>query len=269
MYLSEMNIYPIKSLGGIALDQSLVEERGLRFDRRWLLVDEKNKFLTQREFPQMARLDLMVETESLRVSFEAEKLDIPFEMKTAFTANVKIWSNVVKAEIYGDEINRWFSERFNSPCRLALMGEKSKRKVSPFYAVRKFQDTVSFADAYPFLVAGENSLSDLNEKMEKPLLMNRFRPNFVIAESEPFAEDSWKKIRIGNTVFHVVKACARCSMTTINQQTGEKDGTEPLKTLASFRKKNGKVLFGQYLIADKAGEIIKIGDKVEILEAKN
>ena len=149
------------------------------------------------------------------------------------------------------------------------MTAKSKRKVSPFYAVRKFQDTVSFADAYPFLLIGESSLHDLNEKMGKPLPMNRFRPNFVIAGSEPFAEDSWKKVKIGDTVFHVVKACARCTVTTIDQQTGEKDGAEPLKTLATFRKKKGNVLFGQYLIAEKAGEIIKTGDKVEILELKN
>jgi uncharacterized protein YcbX len=149
------------------------------------------------------------------------------------------------------------------------MNGKSKRKVSPFYAVRKFRDTVSFADAYPFLIAGENSLKDLNEKMEKPLPMNRFRPNLVIAGSEAFAEDGWKKIKIGKTVFHVVKACARCSMTTIDQKTGEKDGAEPLKTLAGFRKKSGNVYFGQYLIADKAGEIIEISDKVEILEVKN
>lgn len=269
MYLSEINIYPIKSLSGIALNQSLIEDPGLQFDRRWMLVDEKNKFLTQREFPQMAKFDLKLEDENLTVSFQGETLNVPFDKNYAHSANVKIWSNAVKAEIYDDEINQWFSERFNSPCRLAVLGNKSKRKVSPFYAVRKFQDTVGFADAYPFLVAGENSLSNLNEKMEKALPMNRFRPNFVIAESEPFAEDRWKKIKIGKTIFHVVKACARCSMTTINQQTGEKDGAEPLKTLASFRKKNGKVYFGQYLIADKAGEIIKIGDKVEILEVKN
>jgi uncharacterized protein YcbX len=269
MHLSEINIYPIKSLGGIALNRSLIEEPGLRFDRRWLLIDEKNKFLTQRDFPQMAKFGLTLENENLTISFENEKLSIPFDTNRAGSGSIKIWSSAVKAEIYDDEINRWFSERFNSPCRLAFMNGKSKRKVSPFYAVRKFRDTVSFADAYPFLIAGENSLKDLNEKMEKPLPMNRFRPNLVIAGSEAFAEDGWKKIKIGKTVFHVVKACARCSMTTIDQKTGEKDGAEPLKTLAGFRKKSGNVFFGQYLIADKAGEIIEISDKVEILEVKN
>jgi hypothetical protein len=269
MHLSEINIYPVKSLGGISLDQSLIEEAGLQFDRRWMLVDEKNNFFTQREFPQMATFNLEVKDEELKVSFKDEMLMIPFHREFAQPANVKVWSSSVKAEIYDDDINQWFSERFGISCRLAVMTEKSKRKVSPFSAVRKFQDTVSFADACPFLLIGENSLNELNEKMGKSLPMNRFRPNFVIKEAEPFAEDSWKKIKIGNTVFHIVKACARCVMTTIDQETGEKDGAEPLKTLADFRKRNGKVYFGQYLIAEKAGETIKTGDKVEVLEVKN
>lgn len=269
MYLSEIHIYPIKSLGGISLDQSLIEESGLQFDRRWMLVDEKNNFFTQREFPQMATFNLEVKSSALKVSFKNDTLVIPFHRESSQPANVKVWSSSVKAEIYSDEINQWFSEKFGISCRLAAMTEKSERKVSPFTAVRKFQDTVSFADACPFLVIGKNSLNELNAKMGKELPMNRFRPNFVIDGGEPFAEDSWKKIKIGNTIFHIVKACARCVMTTIDQETGEKDDAEPLKTLADFRKKNGKVYFGQYLIAEKAGETIRTGDKLEVLEVKN
>lgn len=269
MYISEINVYPIKSFAGISVEASTIEEAGLRYDRRWMLVDEKNKFLSQREFPRMATFKLEIGDDKLNVLFGEESLSIPLHAPNSQAANVKIWSCSVKAEIYDGEINDWFSERFGQACRLAVMTEKSSRKVSPFYSVRKFQDTVSFADALPFLLIGENSLAALNEKLEKPLPMNRFRPNFVVAESEPFAEDSWKKIVIGNTVFHAVKRCARCNVTTIDQQTGAKDGVEPLKTLANFRKKNGKVYFGQYLIAEKAGESIKIGDKVEVLESKN
>ena len=269
MKISKLNVYPIKSLGEISLNHSLIEEAGLQFDRRWMLVDDKNKFLTQREFPQMAIFDLEIKDSALKVSFKDNMLMIPFQAKFIQSASVKVWSSSVKAEIYGDEINQWFSEKLGVPCRLAVMTEKSQRKVSPFAAVRKFQDTVSFADACPFLLIGENSLTELNEKMGKSVPMNRFRPNFVIEGSEPFAEDSWKKIKIGNTIFHIVKACARCIMTTINQETGEKDGAEPLKTLADFRKKNGKVYFGQYLIAEKAGEIIRIDDKLEVLEFKS
>ncbi len=157
-------------------------------------------------------------------------------------------------------------------CRLVRLNENTKRKVNPFYAVRKFQDVVSFADGYPILLIGEGSLDDLNSKLEKPIPMNRFRPNLVVKGSEAFAEDTWKKIRIGETIFHLVKPCARCVMTTIDQKTGISDGKEPLKTLATYRlvKKSGKskINFGQNLIADSFGGIVKVGDKIEILEMK-
>ena len=267
MLISEINIYPIKSFEGIFLNSSVVEERGLRFDRRWMLVDGKNQFLTQREYPQLARFHIDLEDEGLKVSFNQNSLVIPFQANSEKTANVKIFSSRVKAKFYEEEVNNWFSGNLQTKCRLVLMTEESKRIVNPIYAVRKFKDTVSFADGYPFLLIGENSLADLNEKLEKPLLMNRFRPNFVVSGSEAFAEDAWKKIKIGDTVFHVVKSCGRCVITTVNQETGEKDGKEPLATLASYRNKNGKVLFGRYLIAENKGEIIKIGDRLEILEA--
>lgn len=269
MFLSEINIYPVKSLGGIGLQDSQVEERGLQFDRRLMLVDEKNEFLTQREYPKMATILLKIAEDGLIASNSGNEISIPFEPDSDEKAMVKIWNSRVKAIIYGDEINEWFSRLLKTNCRLVSMPEDTKRKVNPFYAVRKFKDIVSFADGYPFLLIGENSLADLNEKLEKPLPMNRFRPNLVIKDSEAFAEDSWKKIKIGNTIFHVVKPCARCVMTTIEQSTGEKNGQEPLKTLAKYRNQNGKVLFGQNLIAENAGEILKVGDRVEILETKN
>lgn len=266
MILSEINVYPVKSLGGIPLKSSLIEKRGLKFDRRWLLVDEKNKFLTQREFPQMARFQLALDEEKLNISYNKNQISIPSQADTEEYANVKIWNSIVKANFYSDKINEWFSENLQIKCRLVLMPEETKRIVNPIYSVRKFADIVSFADGYPFLLIGENSLADLNEKLKNPVPMNRFRPNLVISGVEAFAEDSWKKIKIGKSVFYVVKHCDRCSVTTINQETGEKDGVEPLKTLASYRNVKGKVLFGRYLIAENEGESINIGDKIEILE---
>lgn len=266
MNLSELNIYPIKSLGGISLKSSIVEERGLRFDRRWLLVDGKNHFLTQREFPLMARFNIELGSDGLDIMFEGNNLTIPFRPNTEETTNVKIWSSRVRAKYYADEINEWFSDNLRTKCRLVAMTDESKRIVEPFYAVRKFIDTVSFADAYPYLLIGINSLTDLNGKLEMTLPMNRFRPNFVVSGFEAFAEDSWKRIKIGETIFHVVKNCARCVITTIDQEKGAKNGAEPLATLAKYRNKNGKVLFGRYMIAERAGGIIKVGDKVEILE---
>lgn len=269
MHISEINIYPIKSLGGISLTESKIERRGLQFDRRWMLVDENNQFLTQREFPKMAALSVEITNDGLKIINEAEKFIVPFEPQTDKAARVKIWSSRVRGTVYENPVNEFFSDALQIACRLVRMPEDTHRKVNYFYAVHK-DDEVSFADAYPFLLIGENSLADLNGKLEKKLPMNRFRPNFVVQDSAPFAEDTWKKIKIGTCVFHLVKPCARCVMTTIDQQIGEKQGVEPLKTLAGYRipkrsiKK--KILFGQNLIAENLGEIVRIGDKVEILE---
>lgn len=271
MYISEINIYPIKSLAGIYIKESKVERRGLEFDRRWLLVDEKNKFLTQREFPKMATVKPAILSDGLQVSCDGSDLLIPFEPQTTATETVKIWSSRCKAKIYESPINEWFSDVLRSNCKLVVMPEETRRTVNYFYRVNQ-DDHVSFADGYPFLLIGENSLADLNSRLAANLPMNRFRPNFVVTDSEGFAEDSWKKIKIGETVFHVVKPCARCVMTTIDQTKGEKQGVEPLKTLAKFRipKRNlkKKILFGQNLIAEKAGGVLRVGDKIEVLETK-
>ncbi len=271
MFISEINIYPIKSLGGIALKNSLVEERGLRFDRRWLLVDEKNNFLTQREFPKMATVDVEVLENGVRVSENGNETIVPFEPNANETASVKIWSSRCRAKVYEKETNDWFSNVLQTDCKLVLMPEETRRKVNYFYAVHK-DDAVSFADGYPFLLIGENSLEDLNSRLENPVPMNRFRPNFVVSGADAFAEDDWKQIKIGATVFHVVKPCGRCVMTTIDQASGKKQSAEPLKTLASYRipkrSVKKKILFGQNLIAENAGEMIKIGDEVEIIETR-
>jgi uncharacterized protein YcbX len=147
------------------------------------------------------------------------------------------------------------------------MTESSKRQVNPIYSVRE-DDCVSFADGYPFMLIGESSLNDLNSRLQHPFPMSRFRPNFTVEGSDPFAEDSWKRIRIGKTKFFVVKPCERCIIPTIDQETGIRVGDEPLKTLSEYRKAGGAVLFGQNLIAETVGEEISVGDDVEILETR-
>ncbi|HLM61788.1 MAG TPA: MOSC domain-containing protein, partial [Pyrinomonadaceae bacterium] len=256
-------------LGGVSLRNSLVENRGLQFDRRWLLVNEKNEFLTQRNFPEMATIKVEIADNTLCVSCQSASLAIPFQPETKETVSVKIWQSRCRAQVYEDQINRWFENVLQTKCRLVLMPAETKRKVNYFYAVHK-DDIVSFADGYPFLVIGDNSLAELNSKLEKPVPMNRFRPNFVVSGSNAFAEDDWKKVKIGNVIFHVVKPCARCVVTTVNQETGVFDGKEPLKTLASFRTPKRsikkKILFGQHLIAENTGEILNVGDKIEVIE---
>ena len=268
MNISEINIYPIKSLKGIALNEAAVEDRGLRNDRRWMLVDAENKFLTQREFPKMSTIQVEISDGTLSASANgSDPISISFEPAAERSASVTIWSSHVRSAMYPDEINGWFSEVLGTECRLVRMPDEAKRTVNPLYAVRRFEDMVSFADGFPFMVIGQASLDDLNSKLETPVPMNRFRPNLVVAGSEAFAEDTWKKIRIGDTEFHVVKPCERCVITTVDQASGE-TGKEPLKTLNSYRNQEGKVLFGQNLIAEKAGGTLRTGDPVEVLEFK-
>jgi uncharacterized protein YcbX len=261
--LSEINIYPIKSLAGINLQTSEVEERGLKYDRRWVLVDDTNTFFTQRDFPEMALIKVAIEQEGLKLQHKTktvEPLLIPFEFEHSKTDKVVIWDDTITAEFYDEQIDSWFSEIIGIKCHLVKMPETTKRVVDESYAKNKI---VSFADGYPFLIIGQASLEDLNSRMETPLPMNRFRTNFVFIGGKAFEEDQWKKFKVGNVVFQAVKPCARCVITTTNQETAERLH-EPLLTLSKFRKIDNKVMFGMNLVCHSTGEI-KVGDKIESL----
>ena len=264
MHLSEINIYPVKSLKGIPLESALVEARGLQHDRRWMLVDGDNRFITQREVPQMATVKIEVNGDGLIASRNGSSITVPAEPATGETAPVQIWNDTVTAEFYPQDFHKWFTDAIGSECRLVSMPDVSKRVLPAEFAVRP-DDVVSFADGYPFLVIGEGSLADLNSRLESPVPMTRFRPNFVVAGTSAFEEDSWKRIRIGDVEFHVVKPCARCVLTTVDQVSGAKTGKEPLKTLSEYRNFDGRVLFGQNLIADTVGGTVRVGDRVEVI----
>ena len=266
MHLSELNIYPVKSLKGIALSEAVVEDRGLRHDRRWMLVDSANQFLTQREHPIMARIEIKIGGESVTAGFEGREIEMPQSSAIDEFHTVRIFNSTVRSQFYPAEIDRWFSDILGIDCRLVTMPEGAHRAVSPVYAVRRFKDEVSFADGYPFMLLGEASVADLNARLADPVPMNRFRPNFVVSGSDTFAEDSWSVVKIGPTVFHVVKPCERCVITTIDQVEGEKTGKEPLRTLSIYRTVKGNVLFGRYLIAENPGGVVRVGDEIEVLE---
>ncbi len=266
MSITEINIYPVKSLGGVSLQTATVENRGFTFDRRWMLIDEDDRFISQREMPQMSRIKLSIAGDMAIAEYGGEMLVL--EPPTGQMVEVSIWDDVVAAALCGETANEWFSAALGTGVRLVRMPDGVKRPVDPKYALEGTGDEVSFADAYPYLIIGEASLKDLNSRMEHPVPMNRFRPNLVFSGKEPFAEDDWKKIRIGDIVFHLVKPCARCVITTIDQAEGIKKGPEPLRTLAEFRNVNGKVMFGQNMIAEPGGGVINIGDKIEVLETK-
>jgi len=278
MHISEINIYPIKSLGGISVKTATVEQRGLRYDRRWMLVDAAGRSMTQREFPRMATIDVSVKADGLLVTADGiTALKVPFDPSASREMDVTIWDSVCGGQVFPDGVNAWFSQVLGVDCLLVYMPEGSRRSVSERFD--KGGDIVSFADGYPLLVIGEASLADLNSRLGQPLAMNRFRPNIVVAGSEAFDEDGWEKIRVGDAVFRVTKPCARCVMTTIDQSAGVAEGPEPLRTLASYRMakmvipdrlaaygmSETAVLFGQNLIAETWDIPIAVGDEVEVV----
>ncbi|MDZ7756828.1 MOSC domain-containing protein [Rhodohalobacter sp.] len=261
MYLQNIYTYPIKSLGGIRLDEAVVEERGLQYDRRWMLVDEKGRFMSQRKHPEMALLQVEIRNDGLFV-FHKQKPDIeiliPFEPGTDKLIPVEIWDDRVEAQLVDPEVSRWFTDQLGMDCNLVFMPSAIQRKVDPAYAVN--EETVSFADGMPYLLIGQASLDDLNTRLESPVPMNRFRPNLVIAGAQPYEEDDWREVVVGESVFRLVKPCARCVITTTDQEKGV-SGKEPLKTLASYRTVDNKVLFGQNMVLIK-GEKIRTGESV-------
>jgi uncharacterized protein len=216
--LTGLYIYPIKSLRGIAVNSAMVERRGLQYDRRWMLVDENNKFISQRECPKMATIAVEIGERALIVNAEGMAVTIPLEPDTSDRIEVRIWRNLCEAVLLSDRINAWFTEVLERPCRLVYMPQETSRRVNPKYDVNN--SIVSFADGYPFLLVGEASLADLNKRLDNPIPMNRFRPNLVVSGAPAFAEDEWKKIAIAETTFHVVKPCDRCSIPSIDQETG-------------------------------------------------
>ena len=261
IFLSEIYIYPIKSLGGIKLSQSEFNERGLKFDRRLMLIDENNKFITQRELPKMSLISTEINKDNLICrSSGFPDLEFPLEIEKNEGVNVNVWRSYCQSFVYNNQVNNWFSEFLNKKVKLVYMPDSTKREVNPDYSIN--DNIVSFADGYPILMIGQESLNDLNSRLEKKIGMDRFRPNLVISGSHAFTEDEYKTVNICENKFFIVKPCERCVMTTIDQSKGISDGKEPLKTLAEYRKIDNKIIFGQNLIADNQSGSLRINDQV-------
>jgi len=259
--VSEIWIYPVKSLGGIALNTARVLPKGIECDRRWMLIDSDNRCMTQRDHPRMACFQLSYVPDGFLVRHEEERIFLPFSAKGTSLSAI-IWNDVVEVVEVSEELSQWFSSRLEFQCRLVSFPEINTRVVDQVYAQNNEQ--VSLADGYPLLIIGQASLDDLNQRMLTPLPMNRFRPNIVFTGGEPYEEDGWHHFRIADTGFAGVKPCGRCVLTTVDQERGEKAGKEPLATLARYRQREKNVLFGQNLLVTNEG-IINRGDHI-ILE---
>lgn len=263
--LSAIYIYPVKSCRGIPLTSARLNTWGLEYDRNWMAVNAEGHFLTQRQLPRLALVETALEPKFLRLTApNMPELRLSLSDSSGRVVDVKVWRDRCQALDQGDEVAEWFSTFLSTTCRLVRISEGYDRPVDRDYAPQDAQ--VSFADGFPLLTISEATLSDLNARLAEPLPMNRFRPNLVVSGCEPYAEDSWHTICIGDVTFYGVKPCQRCIITTIDQTTGI-GGREPLATLTTYRRVKGGVILGQNLVHAGSGEV-RLGSVVEVLRGE-
>jgi MOSC domain-containing protein len=270
-------IYPLKSAAGIALDAMPLDDIGPRFDRRWMVIDARGRFMSQREVPRLALIQtsvagpspadaVLVLTTPGRAPLAVSSPDPGAERMSA-----TVWDDTVDVIRIGDVVDAWLADVLEVPCRLVYFPDESIRIADR--AFNPLDRPIGLADGFPLLVVGQESLDDLNGRLRErghaPLPMNRFRPNIVVRGAAPFAEDGWRELVVGPETaaigLSIVKPCARCSITTVDQATGVR-GKEPLATLATYRRgPDGSVLFAQNAIHDRTG-VLRVGDSVRVLE---
>lgn len=264
--LSALYRFPMKSAIGERLQRAELDGIGLAGDRRWMLVDASNgRFLTQRALPQMSQLSALWNASGgLTLSTAGRpRLDVALPDPNSDLRGTFIWKDSMLVPDAGDEAAAWLSEFIGKPCRLVHVPNERARDIPGRLLP---EEKVGFADGFPLLLIGQASLDDLSSRVGRPLEMLRFRPNLVVEGSAPFAEDEWKRIRIGGVEFSVAKGCTRCILTTIDPATGERSpDREPLTTLKTYREREGELYFGQNLINRSTGTLEE-GMEVEVLE---
>lgn len=262
MNVQALWVYPVKSLAGIQVQSFELDDFGPAGDRRWMIIDDDRHFVTQRKYPELARI---------KTSFVDGRVivDIPGEgrfplISTVEDVRVQVWRDWALARIGSADASEALSRYCGQAFRFVFMPDDSFRQVD----VARVSDRrrVSFADGFPFLITNSSSLDDLNYRLEQPVEMRRFRPNIVLDGAQAWSEDDWRALDIGGIRFSVVKPCSRCVMTTVDPDAGTKDpGVQPLRTLTGFRKTEEGVIFGMNAIHESAG-MVRVGDTVSIID---
>ena len=270
--ISGLFVYPVKSCRGISLTEAELGPRGFLHDREFLVVDEHDAFITQRNASELATVQISLEENGLRLrTADIEDLRVSFDEMSERTAprKVTIFSDQVLANDAGEEAADWFSGVLRRSCRLVRIGAAYSRIVPAERIATSHRATtateVSFTDAFPTLLVSEESLADLNTRLPVPIPMDRFRPNIVVSGCEPYEENTWEAVRSNEIVFGCAATCLRCVVTSIDQQTGTRDGVEPLRTLATYRRSpnEGGVIFGTYLVHSGPAKL-RVGDQLEV-----
>ena len=264
--ISELTIYPVKSMRAVALNLSEIEFGGLKNDRRWMVIDTNGHMVTQRQQSRLCLIQPVLSKTGI-VLTAVGKFDIRIDTPDSkHNISVIVWEDTCNAYDAGDDAAQWLSEFLDIECRLVHFPQNEIRTVDQSYALKN--DQTAFSDGFPILLISQASLDDLNAKLEVPVPMHRFRPNIVIGGCKAFAEDSWKQLKIGELILRIVKPCSRCVIPSIDINTGERT-SEPTKTLVSYRRHDKKIFFGQNGIIDGASDGIselKKGMIVEVIE---
>ena len=262
--ITSIYIYPVKSLRGVSLQEATLENGRLVGDRNWILVDERGEFMHMRDYPRMARISAALSPGGIEVQMDGmSPIDIvrpTFDTATPIE-HVPLWRRSAPVTPVGGEAEDWFSRALGVQCRLMAFVPDAAALNVPSYETNS-----SLQDATPFHLTTEESLADLNGRMAAPIPMNRFRPNLVVRGGQPYAEDHWKMLAIGETTLRWIKPCTRCVATTTDHETGERPSREPLYTLARYRRRGNEVIFGHYLVADTWGQRLRVGDSVRVIE---
>ena len=259
--VSGLFVYPVKSCSGVMVDDAVVGTTGFELDRRWVVAGEDGVFLSQRRHPRLALVKVRVGGMSLWLEApDLPVIEVPLEREPGPTVKVTVWGDDCAALDEGKDAAEFFSLHLGSSARLLRLADDDVRPLSSSSA--QPGDRISFADGFPFLLLSEASLEGLNRRLSLPVPMDRFRPNIVVSGCPAHAEDRWRKVRIGDVDFRVVKPCARCVITTTNQETGDRSA-EPLRTLATYRREGHRVLFGMNVVHEGGGSIA-LGDRVGV-----
>ncbi|NJN28487.1 MAG: MOSC domain-containing protein [Cyclobacteriaceae bacterium] len=261
--LSGIFIYPIKSISGVSLTEAFAGERGLKHDRRWMLIDDDHRFISQRKYHDLALIALELKDDYMVLSHRANgkaMVEIPLSIRSGKTISASVWDDMVTLWWPNLAADEWLSELLHTRVRLVYMPDHVARQIDPKYVAEEMNTSLS--DGYPYLLASQSSIDDVSARAGQAMEVGRFRPNLLVQNAQAFAEDDWKKIQVGEVIFRIVKPCARCVLTTIDPATGQA-GKEPLRTLSTYRQVDNKILFGQNMIAERQG-MVRLGDEIII-----
>lgn len=265
LIISELAIYPVKSMRQIQLKKSSLQFGGLKHDRRWMVIDTDGVMITQRTIARLCLIQPELLNPEIDCSLKLSADEMPdinvCVPNDGVTRKVKVWEDECNAYDAGDEIANWLSNFLKIKCHLVYFPDNEIRIVDQDYA--QANDQTAFSDGFPVLLTTQASIDDLNSRMEKVVPMACFRPNIVVSGCEAFAEDEWKLLKVADVSLRIVKPCSRCIMPSIDIENAERS-KEPIKTLVSFRKRDNHIFFGQNVVVD-GEDILEVGMKLEVI----